>query len=183
MWFLLTWYDYEGKGLYNQNPKPSRDEIIRAITPNLCRCTGYVKIIDAIDASFRELTGELEPTVVAEAKLANAIQSTSRSNSPRCEAFVDDLRIDGMLFGALKFSDHPRAEILSIDVAPAMNLDGVVGIYTAKDIRATTSAGLVFQDWPLMCWERRNNTLHGDVVASVVATTEETARKAVELIR
>lgn len=172
------------KGLYNQNPKPSRNEIIRAITPNLCRCTGYVKIIDAIDASFKELAGELEPTVVAEAKIGERYpkyqaEATALGERP----FVDDLRIDGMLFGALKFSDHPRAEILSIDVAPAMSINGVVGIYTAKDIPGNHFSGLVFQDWPLMVGKGETTHYIGDVVASVVATTEETARKAVEQIR
>jgi aldehyde oxidoreductase len=45
------------KCLYNINKTPSRSEIIKSITPNLCRCTGYVKIVDAIEATFNELNG------------------------------------------------------------------------------------------------------------------------------
>lgn len=37
-----------GAALLDKNPKPNIDEIKRAISGNLCRCTGYVKIIDAI---------------------------------------------------------------------------------------------------------------------------------------
>ena len=37
------------KALLNRNPSPSRDEIKRAISGNLCRCTGYTKIIKAIE--------------------------------------------------------------------------------------------------------------------------------------
>lgn len=39
--------------LLQANPHPSRDEIVRAISGNLCRCTGYTKIIEAIDAAAR----------------------------------------------------------------------------------------------------------------------------------
>ena len=46
------------KGLYNINKTPTRSEIIKAISPNLCRCTGYVKIVDAIEATFIELNGK-----------------------------------------------------------------------------------------------------------------------------
>jgi aerobic-type carbon monoxide dehydrogenase small subunit (CoxS/CutS family) len=42
--FLMT-----AKALLDDNPKPSREEIRDAISGNLCRCTGYVKIVDAIE--------------------------------------------------------------------------------------------------------------------------------------
>ena len=44
--FLLT-----ATALLRENPHPSRDEIVRAISGNLCRCTGYTKIIEAIEAA------------------------------------------------------------------------------------------------------------------------------------
>jgi xanthine dehydrogenase molybdenum-binding subunit len=50
------------KALYNVNPAPSREEITRAIRPNLCRCTGYVKIVDAIASAFAVLQGEKNDT-------------------------------------------------------------------------------------------------------------------------
>jgi len=42
------------KGLLHKNPKPTREEIKEAIGGNLCRCTGYVKIIDAIEKAAQE---------------------------------------------------------------------------------------------------------------------------------
>jgi aerobic-type carbon monoxide dehydrogenase small subunit (CoxS/CutS family) len=42
-----------GEALLRRNPNPSRDEVRRAISGNLCRCTGYQQIIDAIEATAR----------------------------------------------------------------------------------------------------------------------------------
>ena len=42
------------EGLLRKNPKPTRDEIRKAISPNLCRCTGYQQIIDAIESAAAE---------------------------------------------------------------------------------------------------------------------------------
>ncbi len=39
------------KALLDENPEPSRDEIKSALAGNLCRCTGYVKIVDAVEAA------------------------------------------------------------------------------------------------------------------------------------
>jgi carbon-monoxide dehydrogenase small subunit len=43
------------KALLNENPDPSREEIRRGISGNLCRCTGYLPVIDAIEKAAREL--------------------------------------------------------------------------------------------------------------------------------
>ena len=43
------------EGLLRRNPDPSRDEIKTALGGNLCRCTGYVKIIEAVEAAVREV--------------------------------------------------------------------------------------------------------------------------------
>lgn len=43
------------KALLDENSKPTREEIKAGIAGNLCRCTGYVKIIDAIEAAASEL--------------------------------------------------------------------------------------------------------------------------------
>ena len=45
-------------GLLLRNKKPSRDEIATALSGNLCRCTGYVKIIDAVERAASILRGE-----------------------------------------------------------------------------------------------------------------------------
>lgn len=45
------------KGLLNKNPAPTSEEIKKALSGNLCRCTGYVKIIEAVQAASKEISG------------------------------------------------------------------------------------------------------------------------------
>ena len=46
------------KALLDENPAPSEQEIRFGLAGNICRCTGYTKIIDAVSAAARELRGE-----------------------------------------------------------------------------------------------------------------------------
>ncbi len=171
------------KGLYNIDKKPSRDNIIRALTPNLCRCTGYVKIVDAIEAAFNELNGNSVAKVKATASVGERYpkyqaEETALGNRD----FVDDMRFEDMLHGALRFSDHPRARVMKIDVTEALKADGVIRIFTAADIPGAHRTGLIFKDWPLMVDQGGITSYIGDVIAGVVAVTEEAARTAAGLI-
>ena len=48
--------------LLDKNPQPSRDEIKEALAGNLCRCTGYIKIYEAVELAAARMRGEtLEP--------------------------------------------------------------------------------------------------------------------------
>ncbi|MCK5920211.1 MAG: molybdopterin-dependent oxidoreductase, partial [Methylococcales bacterium] len=96
--------------------------------------------------------------------------------------YVDDIRLPGMLFGALKFSDHPRAIVRKIDTQAAQALEGVLKVLTAVDIPGNRTIGLIKQDWPLMVAEGETTRYIGDVLAEVVAETDAIARQAVELI-
>jgi len=172
------------KALYNTNRKPSRQEIIKAITPNLCRCTGYVKIVDAIEAAFSEMRGGEKDKTPASALIGEPYPKYMAAETALGKRdFVDDMYFDGMVYGALKFSDHPRARILSIDTTEALKAEGVIRIFTARDIPGAHKTGLIFKDWPLMIGEREIVHYMGDVVAGVVAETEALARSAAELIR
>jgi len=90
---------------------------------------------------------------------------------------------EGMLHAALRFSDYPRAKVLSVDTTEAEKMPGVVRIFTAKDIPGEQYIGLVYQDWPLMISEGEITRYIGDVIASVVAEDEDIARTAAKLIK
>ena len=171
-------------GLYLIEKDPSRDKIISTISPNLCRCTGYVKIIDAIEATFKELNGSDDIKIQMSARIGEPYPKyESVANALGETKFVDDMHFDGMAHGALKFSDHPRAKIIRIDISEAEKSEGVIRIVTAKDIPGDKYTGLIFKDWPLMVSEGETTAYIGDVLAGVVAENESQARKAVALIK
>ena len=172
------------KALYNTNRKPSRQEIIKAITPNLCRCTGYVKIVDAIEAAFSEMHGGETGTKNASALIGEPYPKYMAAETALGKRdFVDDMYFEGMVYGALKSSDHPRARVIRIDTSEALKAEGVIRIFTARDIPGAHKTGLIFKDWPLMIGEGEIIHYMGDVLAGVVAETEALARRAAALIR
>lgn len=171
------------KILLENNPEPTREDIIHALRFNLCRCTGYVKIIEAVELAARQLAGyqRIEPQSAVGVG-ARQPKYKAFEKAIGASAFIDDMRIDGMLHGALRFSDHPRAEVLKIDYSQAAKLSGVVRIFTGADIPGKRHVGVIRQDWPLMVVEGETTRYIGDVLAGVVAQTEAIAREAVALI-
>lgn len=172
------------KVLLGKNPHPSIQEIHQAIKPHLCRCTGYKKIEEAIEASAEALSKNDK----LEIRQTDGKVGVSH---PKYEAyqtaigerkFVDDIFLDGMLYGALKFSDYPRAKILKIDASKAEKHPGVHRVFTTKDIPGEQYVGLILQDWPAMLGEGQTTNYIGDVLAGVVAESEKIAREAVGLI-
>ena len=91
-----------------------RGDMSRHLGAHLCRCTGYVKVLDAIEAVARgqkfapQLSGEVGG---AESKYeADELTLGDRD-------YVDDMRVDGMLHAALHFAAHTRADIVGIDAS------------------------------------------------------------------
>ena len=170
--------------LIKRNPEPSRADIEKCLTPHLCRCTGYKKIVDAIETAAEAIRNEEE---VEMPEVGGGIGT----RLPKYHAqdlvlgqhrYVDDIRLDGMKVGALKFSDHPRALIKSMDLSAAEAHAGVLRVLTADDIPGDKHIGLIKQDWPLMIGVGETTRYVGDVLACVVAETDEIAREAVALI-
>jgi len=107
---------------------------------HLCRCTGYTKIVEAV-----ELLASGEPIPVR-----GRSKYEARELSLGDRGFVDDIAIDGMLHAALRFTDHARADIVSIDMSAAVEADGVVAVFTAADIPGDLRVGIIHTDWPVM---------------------------------
>ncbi len=184
--FCIPGIVMQANALLEKNPGPTRKEIANALQPNLCRCTGYVKIIDSIEyaaEAFREVK-EIPSPIKFETGVGKRYPKYDADKlvlglSP----FVADVKIDGMVHAALKFSDHPRAKVISIDTEAASSLSGVLKVFTAKDIPGNKKTGLIVQDWDVMIGEGEITRYIGDVLAAVVAETEDIARKAADLIK
>lgn len=173
------------KVLLQDNPNPTKEEILNGIKSNLCRCTGYHKIVDSIEYAAESLAEnkdiELRTTNGKIGKSHPKYQAYETAIGER--KFVDDLKFEGMLHAVLKYSDYPRAKVLKIDTSEAEKLQGVVKVFTADDIPGSQRVGLIYQDWPMMIKIGETTRYIGDVIASVVAENEDIARKAVELIK
>ena len=103
----------------------------RHLGAHLCRCTGYVKILDAIELLAR---GE-RPTPVGARRGRDERHASTRAPSSRwaTRTYIDDLRVDGMLHAALRLADHARADVLRIDTAAAEAVPGVVrGVHRGR---------------------------------------------------
>lgn len=145
---------------------------------HLCRCTGYTKIIEAI-----ELLASGEP--IPRAELPTGIgQSGAKYEGERLalgdRGYIDDLAMPGMLHGALRLTDHARADIVQIDATAAEAMPGVVAVFTGDDIPGELKVGLIHKDWPVFIPPGGRTSYTGDVLAIVVAEDMQTARAAAE---
>ena len=171
--------------LLEANPSPTRAEIRRTLRRNLCRCTGYVKIIDAIQLAGRFIRGEVAPADLTPAPDAPMIGVSHPRPSAMAKAcgtapFGADIRMPGALELAVVRSPHPHARIRAIDTTAAEAMPGVAGVMTAKDIRGTNRIKYTVADRPVLC-DDTVRTL-GDPVAIVAAATRDQALAAVEAV-
>ncbi len=90
--------------------------------------------------------------------------------------------VPGMLHGALRFSDHPRAVVRRIDTAAARAAPGVVAVVTAADVPGKRLQGLIHADWPQFVAVGETTRYVGDVLAAVAAESRSAARAAAALI-
>ena len=173
--------------LLASNPDPTPEDVRKGINRNICRCTGYKKIIESILYAAEILRGE-KPMPSLDAKAAGKI-GTCLNKFHTHDAvlgktpFTGDIVMKNMAFGALKFSDHPKAEILSVDTSEAETSEGVLRVFTRKDIPGEQMIGIIKHDWPFMVGTGETTRCIGDVIAHVVAETEDQARAAVEKIK
>ena len=172
------------KILLESNPDPSREDVVKALRANICRCTGYVKIIDAILMAAQALRQNQE--IAWEEKTGIGYSTPKYEGYEKAlgvSPYIHDMKFEGMLYGALKFSGHPRAKVRNIDGSAAEQLPGVIRIFTAQDIPGQRYQGIHVKDWPMLVAEGEETRCIGDVLAGVVAKSEEIARQGVERIQ
>ena len=188
--------------LINKGLTGDRSRVERGLAGHLCRCTGYNRIVDAIQTAgetwqegtevgdgpprrphhFGEDYGLKRSSVVPQGDGVGSSSDRYRGRDQTLGAkdFVADMTQEGMLHGALVLSDHPRARVLRIDASVASQLPGVERVLTAEDVPGICNHGLLIPDWPLLVAQGETTRYIGDVLAVVVADSQHQARMAAE---
>jgi xanthine dehydrogenase molybdenum-binding subunit len=183
-----------------------RDAIAKALDGHICRCTGYGRIIDAIQTAGEAIhdSGQLpeEPRrhhffgedfglhrnpkygdgrgdCVGASLARQGGQAQTLGEKP----FVDDMRAPGMLHGAMVPTAHPRARILKIHTGDAAAMPGVVRVLTAADVPGSRATGLNDPDMPVFVAEGELTCCVADFLAMVVADTQFHARQAAKQVK
>ena len=168
------------KGLIDQNPDPTRLEVVAAIRNNICRCTGYKKIIDGILLSAKIFREDLP--VHEESGAVNVGQAIQRVDAREkvlgTGEYPDDIYLDGMVYGSAVRSEYPRAKVLAIHAEEALAMDGVIGVFTADDIPGEVKVGHLKHDWDTMIPVGKVTHYLGDAICLVVAEDQDILEQA-----
>ncbi len=172
------------KSFLDRNPSPSVDEIKVALSGNLCRCTGYTKIIEGVQRAAELLKGK----TFSEEKPADALGARmgrleGLEKAVGLTKYGIDLTRDGILSVKALRSPHPHARIKEIDTLEAEAMPGVAGVVTAKDIPGKNFVGATptYKDQPILVGDKARYV--GDPIAAVAAVSEEVAEEAVRKIK
>ena len=182
--FCIPGMVMSAKGLLDQNPSPTREEAAFAIRNNICRCTGYVKIIDGILLAAEVLrSGEIPPEPQDWSLGSRVPRVDVREKVTGTGQYPDDVYIDGMLYASAVRSQYPRARVLAIHTEEAKALPGVAGVFTAEDIPGKNKVGHLQKDWDTMIPVGGITHYLGDAVCIVAAETPEILTQAKALVR
>lgn len=183
--FCIPGMVMSGKALIDINPEPTRLEVINAIKNNICRCTGYKKIIDGILLAAKIFREDLPVNEEAgEVTVGQAMQRVdAREKVLGTGEYPDDLYLDGMIYGSAVRAEYPRARVLAIHTDEAKALPGVIGIFTAEDIPGSVKVGHLKQDWDTMIPVGKTTHYIGDAICLVAAETPEILEEAKKLVK
>ncbi|WP_411741960.1 selenium-dependent xanthine dehydrogenase [Schnuerera sp. xch1] len=173
------------KALLDSNSTPTAKDIKRAINGNLCRCTGYVKIEKAVELAAKAFRGEITPT-------ESLSKGSIGERMDRIDAYekvlgtgeyVDDMKMDGMIYGTALRTKYPRAVVKDIDISEALKHPEVEAVLTADDIPGERYIGHLVKDWPALIKVGEETRYLGDAVALVAAKSKKGLKEAVDLIK
>jgi len=170
-----------------EKPQANDDEIKNGIGGNICRCTGYQKIVEAIALARDVMNGSKTESTLDEVNGDDGFigKNVRRTDAPGkvtgALKYAGDMVMANMLHMQVLRSDHAHANIVSIDTSEAEALPGVEGVITCNDVPGTDGFGVFVHDQPIMA--RGKVRYVGEAVAAVAAEDVETAKEAVRLIK
>jgi len=169
------------------NPFADREEIKERLGGNICRCTGYQKIFDAVELARDVQNGRLPATALMEADTEDAVigKAVRRIDAPSKVSgrlrYAGDMTMPGMLHAQVLRSPHAHARIVSIDMSEAEAMPGVAGVITSADVPGQDGFGVFVNDQPVMA--RGKVRYVGEAIAAVAAEDLLTAKSAAAAIK
>ncbi|SJZ91648.1 molybdopterin-dependent oxidoreductase [Selenihalanaerobacter shriftii] len=171
------------KALLDKNNNPSEDEVRDALKRNICRCTGYQKIIESVQLAARYLREgvEIKENYTTDAFGKSVIRNDGLDKVQGASIYVDDYSKEDMLHGKLHLSEEPHAEIVDVDISEALQVTGVVEVLTADDIPGEKNFGLILDQQPILAYDRVRYV--GEPIALILAESKEAAAKGSKVIK
>ena len=170
------------------NPFAPREEIKERLGGNICRCTGYQKIFDAVELARDVQNGSLPASGLLEDDAENGDfigKNVRRIDTPSKVSgrlkYAGDMTMPGMLHVQVLRSPHAHARIVSIDTSAAEAMEGVEGVITSADVPGEDGFGVFVNDQPVMA--RGKVRYVGEAVAAVAAETALIAKRALAAIK
>jgi selenium-dependent xanthine dehydrogenase len=172
------------KALLDQDQNPSRGAIKQAIKGNVCRCTGYKKIEEAIDmaAEFFRDDKAIPETVFTGKVGERSFRPDVTHKIDGTAKFSDDLKVADMAYGSALRTPYPRAVVKKIDISEALKHPDVVKIVLAEDIPGERYIGHLTSDWPALIAVGEITRYIGDSVALVASKKKESLQAIKDLI-
>ena len=172
------------KGLLDRVPDPTEEEIRAALRGNICRCTGYVKIVRAVQLAAQYLREGRVPHETREWKVGAHVHRLDVAEKVQgFGLYPDDVYLEGMIYASAVRSAHPRAMVKAIHAEEALSLPGVIGVYTAEDIPGENKVGHIVKDWDTMIAVGSITHYLGDAICIVAAESQEILEKAKRMVK
>ena len=181
--FCIPGMIISAKSLLDVNLNPTREDVKKAIKGNLCRCTGYKKIEEAI-LMAAEFFREGKPIPAAPEKLhmdehAQRLDAKEKVNGSGL--FADDLQIEGMVYAKPVYSKYPRALINRVDASKARSHPDCLAVLLREDVPCNKT-GHIKQDWDVIMGKGDITRYVGNVLAVVVSADKSKLEELCSLV-
>lgn len=181
--FCIPGMVISAKALLGVTPDPTEIEVRKAIRRNICRCTGYVKIVEAIMLAAKMLRENTPvPTLEPDGKLVDMIRLDAEEKTLGTGIYSDDMSLPGMLFASAVRTKFPRARFISIDTTAAKAHPNCVAILTAADVAGSIKMGHLKKDWDAFIAVGDTTRYIGDALCLVVCDKREVLNEVKNLV-
>ena len=182
--FCIPGMVISSKALLDRNDNPTLDEVKEALKDNICRCTGYIKIFDAVILAARIFRngGEIPETENKGTIGENFERIDAKEKVLGTGMYADDVRIENMVYGSCVRPPHPRILVNKINIDKALEYEGVINVFTKGNLPELKNLGHLKKDWPAFIGEGEITRYVGDALALVVAKDEKTLAEAKKLV-